>query len=638
MARREQNQTRSRLRRQITALLILIALLLQCSPVLADMPEFTWDEGVMIYEGKSGDVIYEQDSDERYEPASTTKLMTALVMMDVVGDKLDETVTVGDEVSQFGYESSTAGIEKGQKLTYEELLYAMLLPSGNDAAETIAVNVGRELLGDSGESASWEKAAERFIEEMNSKAKKLGLSNTHFKNAHGLEDADHYTTPADYAIIAKEAFDNDMIRTAASTKKYTIKNLDGTDNELESTNIFLFTSASDYGSQFVEGSDDNPYYTTDVVAAKTGYTDTGGRTFAFYSDVNDMDLIGILFKTENNLIFSQAKAIAEEVKSKYTLNQWTNDKVYQEVDVNNIHYKNGDTITLVGADDIYSVVEIGKEDDQTAQIAWNENYVTLVNDTPKLIAEATAGTEVAKLQILEDGSIIKEVSLYTKEDVAPKNWVDFILDNLIWIAIAVALIFYFWMRQSAKKPKKKKSPGRAGSQGSGKKPVRTVQRAAGVKKPAAAPKSASGVRNAAERGRQEEQARLQQQRQVQQARTRNVGTASKNASGNTTAPKTRRSQVPTATGKRRSQVPAASTGKHRSQTPQQTKSPNRTPTAVHHQSGKVTPTQTRSTAPKASVNQRRTVQKNTAHASTAASKPKIRTQNAIDTHTKKKKS
>lgn len=616
------------------------------------MPEFTWDEGVMIYEGKSGDVIYEQDSEDRYEPASTTKLMTALVMMDVVGDKLSETVTVGDEVSQFGYESSTAGIEKGQKLTYEELLYAMLLPSGNDAAETIAVNVGRELLGDSGESASWEKAAERFIEEMNSKAKKLGLSNTHFKNAHGLEDADHYTTPADYAIIAREAFDNDMIRTAASTKKYTIKNLDGTDNELESTNIFLFTSASDYGSQFVEGSDDNPYYTTDVVAAKTGYTDTGGRTFAFYSDVNDMDLIGILFKTENNLIFSQAKAIAEEVKSKYTLNQWTTDKVYEEVDVNNIHYKNGDTITLVGADDIYSVVEIGKEDDQTSQISWNENYVTLVNDTPKLIAEASAGTEVAKLQILEDGSIIKEVSLYTKEDVAPKNWVDFILDNLIWIAIAVALIFYFWMRKSAKKPKGKKSPRRSGPQGSGKKPVKTVQRGSSAKKPATGQsnvtKTASGVRNAAERGRQEEQARLQQQRQAQKARTRNAGTPSKGAStaskGSSTAArttsKTRRSQVPAAgSTTRRSQVPAASTGKHRSQTPQQTKSPNRTPTAVHHQSGKINTTQTRKTAPKASVNQRRTVQKtNVHHASNASSKPKIRTQNAIEPNTRKKKS
>ena len=126
------------------------------------------DEAVYIVDEKTGTVLADQNANKKYYPASTTKLLTTLVALDYVADKMDTRITVGDELDMLDPESSLAEIEQGESLTWKELLYGMLLPSGCDAALTIAVNVAR--MAADNQHLSNEEAIKRFAEMMNEKA------------------------------------------------------------------------------------------------------------------------------------------------------------------------------------------------------------------------------------------------------------------------------------------------------------------------------------------------------------------------------------------------------------------------------------------------------------------------------------
>lgn len=154
-----------------------------------------------LYQPELNVFLYEKNSQEKLPMASTTKIMTALVAIEAC--KMDELVAIDDRA--IGIEGSSAYLHSGDVLTVEELLYALLLQSANDAAAAIAYHVSGEV--------------EDFSTLMNEKAKMLGLTDTNFTNPHGLDDDEHYTTARDLAIIAAEALSNEEIRDIVSTKK-----------------------------------------------------------------------------------------------------------------------------------------------------------------------------------------------------------------------------------------------------------------------------------------------------------------------------------------------------------------------------------------------------------------------------------
>ena len=155
----------------------------------------------VLYQPELNVFLYEKNSQERLPMASTTKIMTALVAIEAC--KMDELVAIDDRA--IGIEGSSAYLRIGDVLTVEELLYALLLQSANDAAAAIAYHVSGEV--------------DDFSALMNEKAKMLGLTDTNFTNPHGLDDDEHYTTARDLAIIAAEALSNEDIRSIVSTKK-----------------------------------------------------------------------------------------------------------------------------------------------------------------------------------------------------------------------------------------------------------------------------------------------------------------------------------------------------------------------------------------------------------------------------------
>lgn len=221
-------------------------------------------EGAVLVDGSSGRVLYEKNSDKRLYPASTTKIMTALVTLetlDELGLGPDSKVIVPVEAA--GVEGSSLYLKAGEKLSLEELLYGLMLQSGNDSAEAIAVCVGG--------------TRETFVEKMNLKAEQLGCSGTHFVNPSGLFDENHYTTAGDLAIIAAEAMKREDFREIVGAQKWASEE---TDRSFVNKNKTVFNYEGGNG-------------------VKIGFTKKSGRTLVASAEREGKELIAVVLRDGN---------------------------------------------------------------------------------------------------------------------------------------------------------------------------------------------------------------------------------------------------------------------------------------------------------------------------------------------------
>ena len=175
----------------------------------------------VVFDRTSKTVIWEKDSKKQVPMASTTKIMTAIVMLENITN-LDEQVIVCKEAAVIG--GSRLGLKTGDKITYNDLLYGLMLCSGNDAAIQIAVSIGGSVDG--------------FSNIMNKKAKELGLENSHFVTPHGLDKEEHYTTAYELAIMADYALNIEKFAKIVSCKNYTVT-INGYPKNITNTNELL---------------------------------------------------------------------------------------------------------------------------------------------------------------------------------------------------------------------------------------------------------------------------------------------------------------------------------------------------------------------------------------------------------------
>lgn len=219
----------------------------------------------------SGEVLLSGNADERIFPASTTKIMTALVLLEQKTD-LSETVTVGNELDTLSRDSSVMGLVKGETISLKDLLYGMMLVSGNDAAATIAVAVAG--------------SQEAFAQLMNDKAERLGMKDTHFVNPHGLHDENHYTTASDMNKLAVAAMQNETfaqcVKAATYTTSATNKAPEG--HALYTTNKLISTRTIN-----------KPYNYAYATGIKTGYTDAAKGCLVASAEKDGRKLIAIIF-------------------------------------------------------------------------------------------------------------------------------------------------------------------------------------------------------------------------------------------------------------------------------------------------------------------------------------------------------
>ena len=233
---------------------------------------------LMLFDGEK--VIYEKDADRRLPMASTTKIMTALVALELCDP--DTPVTV--DASAIGTEGSSVYLVEGEHLTLEQLLYALLLESANDAAVAIAVAC-----------AGSETA---FVEKMNEKATALGLCDTHFENPHGLDGETHCTTARELAKIACAALKNPLLRTIVSTKKTTIPHPDPHTTRLLVNHNKLLRIYDE------------------CIGVKTGYTQKSGRCLVSAAERDGVTLVAVTLDAPDD--WDDHKTLLDHGFSRYT--------------------------------------------------------------------------------------------------------------------------------------------------------------------------------------------------------------------------------------------------------------------------------------------------------------------------------
>lgn len=228
-------------------------------------------EGAVLMDAETGAVLYEKNATERFYPASTTKLMTALLALENAA--LGETVTVShNAVYDIDVDSSRIWVDEGEELSMEESLYALMLPSANDLAYAIAEHVGG--------------SKEGFAEMMNARAEALGCVNTHFMNPHGLDEEAHYTCPEDLAKITRPLLKNSSFVTISGSRNHQIPPT----NLCKDSRWVLNTHLMIRGNIAYDG----------VFAGKTGHTDLAGANLVTCARRGTMTLIAVIMKAPDD--------------------------------------------------------------------------------------------------------------------------------------------------------------------------------------------------------------------------------------------------------------------------------------------------------------------------------------------------
>lgn len=246
-------------------------------PVVSNQIE-NWPEGpkigaesAILMDAASGAILYEKNVHAKMYPASTTKLMTCLLAMEKEGANINDIVHFTSEaIDPVPWDASQMGMDVGNEMTLEECLYGILVSSANEVSNAIGEYVSGSLDG--------------FIDLMNEKAKELGCEDTHFNNAHGYTDSEHYTSAYDLALIAKEFFKNEFLAKISRTPSY-----HWSPTEKQPDDITLATK-----NKIIKG-----YYKCDgLVGSKTGYTDESRECLVTCCERNSIRLICVIMKEE----------------------------------------------------------------------------------------------------------------------------------------------------------------------------------------------------------------------------------------------------------------------------------------------------------------------------------------------------
>lgn len=259
-------------------------------------------KGAVLLNQDTGEILYTKNADKKMYPASTTKILTALIAIE--NGNLEEIITVGEEIAYVNPEASKAGLFPGQRISLKNLLKALMLPSGSDAAYSIAVNIGRKYSGDKG--ISTKEAKKVFVNLMNKKAKELGLKNSNFVNPDGMHQENHYSTPNDLAKISREAMTKPYFREVVQTASYLwdpgerVSKGGGKAPQKvalywENTNLLLQKSS--------------PYYSQNVTGIKTGFTTKAGYCLASSATSKDFHILAVVLNSTETGVWTDTQTL-----------------------------------------------------------------------------------------------------------------------------------------------------------------------------------------------------------------------------------------------------------------------------------------------------------------------------------------
>ncbi len=223
-----------------------------------------YGESAIVIDADTGEILFRKNDGIRMYPASTTKIMTLLLALES-GIPLDTVVTIPAEAGDITSDSSVVPVYPGETMTFADLLYGTMLKSGNDGANAIAVLVSGSISA--------------FVEKMNARAQEIGCVGTHFANAHGLHDDNHYSTARDLALIAQTAMRNATFRAIVSTQSYTLSISTRGEVTVANTNNLMNPKSS--------------YYYEDCIGIKTGMHSKAGKCLVGAAEKEGVTLITV---------------------------------------------------------------------------------------------------------------------------------------------------------------------------------------------------------------------------------------------------------------------------------------------------------------------------------------------------------
>ena len=359
--------------------MVLLCAALMFTLSMPALAELTTDlkptaQSAVLLERSTRMVLYGSNAHEKLPMASTTKIMTALIAIE--NGRLDDIVTVPKEA--YGVEGSSMYLMLGEKVSLLDLLYGLMVNSGNDAAIAIAIHIGGNVEG--------------FTELMNKRAEKLGLTNTHFVTPNGLHDKEHYTTAYDLAVIACEAMNNEIFRQLASTSYYTTQTGE-VKRYLKSKNKLLWQ---------YEGS----------TGIKTGYTKASGKCLVFSAERDGMETVGVVLNSAD--IFDDASKILDYGFSSYKMS------------------------VLVSKGEVVAIAEVTNGRKRLLELAAKEDIMSPVSVSDgmrlrpravyekELQAPIEQGLTLGRLELYDGERLVAVVPLVAAESIAGLTLKDFI--------------------------------------------------------------------------------------------------------------------------------------------------------------------------------------------------------------------
>jgi len=377
--------------------LLVLALALSISASALTGPDITAG-AALVMDPDSGEVLFEKNADERLYPASTTKIMTAMLALEYQNQ--DEIVTVPNEaIANLYLQGSGHNLKVGEEIPMKELIRYMFVASGNDAANAIAIHVGGSIEG--------------FAQMMNERASKLGCTGTHFVNPNGLHDEGHYTTARDLYKIAKAAMENPAFKELAAMTKYVLAptNLTSEERTFYTTNGLI--SSNRYGNVYLYGK---------AIGIKTGFTTPAGNCLVSAAEDGDRTFYSVVLNAPK---IEETNTVMSFVETKQLL-EWAFDNYSTEVILSEADPVKELPVTLAKDRDYVALVPQYSISRLIPSDLSPEDFTRIIQTEESVQAPVEKGQELGTITLTYNGRDYGTVPLIASEAVEQSGMLYFL--------------------------------------------------------------------------------------------------------------------------------------------------------------------------------------------------------------------
>jgi len=367
-------------KRDIFTFILFLSFMITNVALAAEAPPVIKAKSAIVIDATTGKVLYSKNAEETRYPASTTKIMSLIVALE--NGKLDDNVTASKNAAST--EGSSLGLVQGEILTLQDLLYGMMLISGNDATVAVAEHIAGSV--------------EKFAQLMTEKAHQIGARDTHFTNSSGLPDPNHYTTAHDLARITSYGYKNPLFTEFVSAKHEVIpwagKDY-GRDLYNENRMLWLYEGGN---------------------GVKTGYTDAAGRCLVSGAKRDGIQLVTVVLDSET--MWDDSIALLN-----FAFTQVKPEAIFNQDDIfKTIHVANGksEVVKLIASSDL--IIPVSEND--------KDEFSTIVDAPNKIEAPVVKGQKIGVVRVLYQNEEISTTDLLADENIERKSLFSTLADSI----------------------------------------------------------------------------------------------------------------------------------------------------------------------------------------------------------------